>query len=167
LTRVSSAPFLFFLEAFYYHFAAELWEVVDEEFAVAVVGFVEEAAGGVACGFAFEPFAAEVLSAEANNFGANYDGRNLAYGKAAFLAALLAFAVDNLGVCRYELYALTVHNKQAKVKAYLRRGEADAFGVVHCVVHIGAEAFKLFAKVGDGHSNLREDGFRIFGYLAN
>ena len=57
-------PVLFFFKSLDDHVAAEFWEVVDEEFAVAVVGFVEECAGGVAFGFLFEVFAFFVLGSE-------------------------------------------------------------------------------------------------------
>jgi len=141
--------------------------MVDEEFAVAVVRFMHECAGSVARGFAFEPLAFDVLGFQAGEHWADYDSRNFADRKASFLARLFTFGVDYLGICGDQLDAFAVHHEQAQVQADLRRGKADAFRVVHCVVHVGTEVFEFFIEFGYGFADFRQDFFRVFGDFSD
>ena len=83
-------PVFFFFETLDHHFAAKFGKPVDKEFAVAMVGFVQEAAGGVAFGVLFEPFAFFVLGFQTGFHRASYNCRDFADGKTAFLAGLFA-----------------------------------------------------------------------------
>src|SRR5215210_3758960 len=134
--RPPSAPPLHLLEAAFDHVAAQWGEVVDEEVAVAVVGLVEEAAGGQALGLALEPLAAGVLRAQAGALGAPERRVNLADGEAALLALLLALGRKNLRVGGDELDALAVHHEEAQAESDLRRRQPHALRLVHRLEHV-------------------------------
>src|ERR1043166_6545282 len=85
-----SAPLLQFLEAALDHVASDGREAVEEEEAVAVVGLVQEAAGGEALGLSLVNFPARVLRAQAHARGAPERRVNLADREAAPPAPLPA-----------------------------------------------------------------------------
>ena len=141
--------------------------MIDKQFTITMICFVQKSSGGVAFGFAFEPFAFFVLGAQGGFHRADDYGGDFADGEAAFLAGLFAFGVDDLGVGGDEFYAVAVHYEQAKVEADLRGGEPDALGVVHRVEHVRAELGQLDVELGDGLAHLAEDLFGIIRDLSN
>ena len=105
----------FFIEFSNDHFTPQPWKVVDEKFAVAMVGFVHECPSGISFGVLLKPLALFVLGSQSCFHRPDDDRRDLTNRKAAFMARLFALGMDDLRIGRDELDAVTVHYEQSHV----------------------------------------------------
>src|SRR5439155_17348223 len=135
---------------------------VDDERAVEMVGFVLPDAGDVAFGRFLEGMAGKVLGAHAEFFAAPDFGVDVGEAEAAFFAFLFTLGFSEYGIHVHAggfLFAGGIHDEEADVFAYLRRGRADAPRALHELDHGGGQSPQARAKIaynGAGFSQARD-----------
>src|SRR6266404_4754068 len=120
--------------------------MLDEEDAVEVIDFMAEGASQEIFAADFESFAFGVLRFYSDKLGAQDVAAETWNGEAAFLFALFAFSVNDLGIGEYDfcfgIFSTGyIDHGQAQVQADLRGSESDPLGSVHGGEHIFGELF--------------------------
>ena len=146
------------------------FDVVDEELAVEVVGFVLDGAAEEVFGVDVDVAAFEVEGTDADALGAVDGAVDAGEGEAAFFLVEAAVALGDLGVDEDEFLVFLggvggdVEDEELEGEADLVGGEADAPGFVHQVEHGsdlvlegGVDAFDGFRLVAQGGVGVGDD----------
>src|ERR1700733_6540706 len=137
-------------------------DVADVEFAVQVVGFVQESAGQEIFTRLFENFSTNILSADGDFVGTADVLAKVRNAETTLALAMPAFGMNDFGIdedefCVGVFFEGDVDDGNAAADADLRGGEADAVGYVHGLEHVFDELLQF----------LVEDGYFLGGFLEN
>jgi hypothetical protein len=147
--------------------AFEGTEVIDEQFAVEVIGFMGHTAGLEVHDVKTEFGAVEIL-------GANYDALgpfdfevNARKAEAALLADLLTFAGLNDGVNENYLvpgilFGAAIHDEEAFEDSDLGSRQTDSWSPIHGLEHIIDQSMQVLIEYADFLGPFAEDRIAIF-----
>ena len=141
-------------------------EVADVEFAVQMIGLVQEGAGEQFFAGLFEQFSVHVLGANGHFVRARYVLAELWNAQAAFVLDVLALGVNDFGIDENELgvgifFESYIDDGDAPRNADLRGGQADALGGVHGLEHVVDELLQFFVEGRDFFRGLFEDRIAV------
>ena len=119
-----------------------------------MIRLVQYGAGEKALPFIFAFFTKAVHCTHAHMVGPDNIAAFAREGQAAFIAALFTARFQYFGVYEFHNAVAAVYNHGALKYADLRRGKANAFGIVHSFRHIVKQNGQTFVKIINLPANL-------------